>query len=81
MLALLVFSLLLYIWKDMDCEGDECDDFNPKVKLEIKQEMEFEDSQVNTVDAHRHYFLCGYFQSKLCGKLWCRNILVSKAIA
>jgi len=26
MLALLVFSLLLYIWKDMDCEGDECDD-------------------------------------------------------
>ena len=48
MLALLVFSLLLYIWKDMDCEGEECDDFNPKVKLEIKQETEF---TTNTVDA------------------------------
>ena len=54
MLALLVFSLLLYIWKDMDCEGDECDDFNPKVKLEIKQETEFEACQVNTVDAHSY---------------------------
>jgi len=58
MLALLVFSLLLYIWKDMDCDGDECDDFNPKVKLEIKAEKR-EETNKATETMHLMTVSCG----------------------
>ena len=40
--------------EEQNSDSSECDDFNPKVKLEIKQETEFEACQVNTVDAYSY---------------------------
>ena len=53
-----IYSLLLYIWKDMDCDGDECDDFNPKVKLEIKAEKR-EETKKATETMHLMTVSCG----------------------
>ena len=53
-----IYSLLLYIWKDMDCEGDECEDFNPKVKLEIKSAEKKEEKKV-TETMHLMTVSCG----------------------
>ena len=53
-----IYSLLLYIWKDMDCDGDECDDFNPKVKLEIKAEKR-EETKKATETMHLMTVACG----------------------